>query len=529
MSGKASMSERPEQVDFSDEASIEAYAQRLEGMTFQDVLALGIYSPRARAKEERLAAKGEKDEYGRIGYKGGVGNLIEERYFGYDANSDERPDFPAAGVELKTTCFDMKKGGVPSAGERLSITMIPFDRPVDMEFESSHLWEKSHRILLVFYRRDRKVGKYDQVIKYVTLFTPPEKDLAIIREDFETIIKLVREGRADELSEGLTTYLGAATKGASESKMWVEQYYPRLTVEGTGERRLAKRRVFSFKRQYMDYVLNNYVIPGRAKARRHAKLAMSRGTAELDSGVTSILDKPLGPGETFAGRIEQTVARYIGHTDEDLRKSFGIKLNKSTWVTIARRILGITGNHVEEFRKANISLRVIRVEANGHIKESLSFAPFEFEDLLAEPSWYDSNLFACLDEMKFCFVIFRRKKVGGPFYLDSVRLWNMPEADIEHSARACWERTRAVVREGVALLPRIGKSGKVTYANNLPAQADNEAVHVRPHANRAAYRFADGAEVGNIKRDASRLPDGRWMTKQSFWLNSGYLKAQLLG
>lgn len=35
--------------------------------------------------------------------KGGLGQLVEKFYYGYEPNSSPLPDFPEAGVELKTT------------------------------------------------------------------------------------------------------------------------------------------------------------------------------------------------------------------------------------------------------------------------------------------------------------------------------------------------------------------------------------------------------------------------------------------
>lgn len=150
-------------VDLTDQDSILGYAKHLEGMTFREVLDLDIkpadYNPKT---------------YNSARFKGGMGNLIEERYFGYKSNSDQQPDFAEAGVELKATCYDIRKRDCePSAGERLVLTMIPFDKPIETDLASSHLWAKCSTILLVYYQRDRSVDKYDQQIKYVRLFTPP--------------------------------------------------------------------------------------------------------------------------------------------------------------------------------------------------------------------------------------------------------------------------------------------------------------------------------------------------------------------
>lgn len=533
-------------VDFSDEKSLLSYAEHLEGMSFQDVLDLEILSPKAQKRHDRAMAK--EEAYARAAFKGGVGNLVEERYFAYDANSDDRPDFNEAGVELKTTCFDMvsPKGGVrgskahastgggrevkvPSAGERLSMTMIPLDRDISLEFDSSHFWQKCRRVLLVFYQRDRTADKYDQVIRYVYLFTPPEKDLQIIREDYETIARLVQEGRADELSEGLTTYLGAATKGTSEAKMWVTQHYPRHLENGATEYRKAKRRVFSLKRKYMDYVLNNYVIPAREAARRRADALVGQGAwktaSEYGSGeVNSAIASPLAQGETFEGRLRALVARYVGRSDRELCELFGLSYaseSKSGWATLNRRILGVKGKAVEEFEKAGITARAVRVEEKGNIKEHISLPPFEFLDLMNEKDWESSVLHEQLESQSFFFTVFHKR--DGVYYLRGALLWSMPESDVDGPARECWERARKVIDEGVKI-ETVPWGAGLKRTNNLPKTTENPVLHVRPHSTRAAYLLEDGTRVGDVERDASRLPDGRWMTRQSFWINKGCIE-----
>ena len=52
-----------------------------------------------------------------------------------------------------------------------------------------------------------------------------EKDLEIIRSDYEIIAKKIQDGRAHELSEADTMYLGAATKGATAKKSLQNQFY----------------------------------------------------------------------------------------------------------------------------------------------------------------------------------------------------------------------------------------------------------------------------------------------------------------
>lgn len=178
-------------INLSDPEAIQAHAKKLEGMTFREVLDLGI------------APEGVAREYNSRRYKGGMGTLIEERFFGYKANSDQEADFAEAGVELKATCFDVKKNGEYSAGERLVLTMIPLDGPLEEDFYESHAWAKSSKIMLIYYERNRAIDAYDQRIHYATLFTPSPSDLKIIEDDYKTISSLVKAGRAEELSEDL--------------------------------------------------------------------------------------------------------------------------------------------------------------------------------------------------------------------------------------------------------------------------------------------------------------------------------------
>lgn len=486
-------------TDFSDPSSIERYAANLDGMTFRDILELGI------APEGESAPK----DFGSKKYKGGMGTLIEERYFGYKANSDDRPDFPEAGVELKATCFDVLKDGRKSAGERLVLTMIPYDRPVSLDYDSSHLKTKLSNILLIYYGRDRSVDKYDQRIERAVMVRLPEEDMKIIRADYEKIISYIQDGRADELSEGMTTYLGACTKGATEATMWVDQYYEYFNTDtGEIERRRAKRRAFSLKRSYMDYVLHTYVL----------------GAPRVGESIVQDDGKFIDFESYVTGLIE----RHYGETDRQIAEQYGLEYtgNKAQWTTLVYRMLGIKNNAAEEFVKAGISVRTVRVNNRGHIEQAMSFPPFEFKRLIEE-DWETSPFHACLETNRFFFVVFREDH-DGVLHLDRCLFWAMGENEIEGPAKACWDETRKVIREGVELNPYRDASGKLKVTNNLPGMADNPIVHVRPHTSKAAYRFADGTEIGDIARNAYELPDGRWMTKQSFWFNKGYLE-RILG
>ena len=98
--------------------------------------------------------------------------------------------------------------------------MIGYDRPIELDFETSHVFEKIKILLLVYYLRDKGIeNKLLYPIDFIKLFSPPEEDMKIIKDDYEKIVRKIQNGRAHELSEGDTMYLGACTKGATAKKV----------------------------------------------------------------------------------------------------------------------------------------------------------------------------------------------------------------------------------------------------------------------------------------------------------------------
>lgn len=157
--------------DKSNPKSIEEFAKKLIGHNFEEVISWNI--KRYGAVKDAPYSDNKTDSYSNKKRKGGLGNLLEEVYFGYKLNSDSNADFYEAGVELKVTPYEKNKKGDLRAGERLVLTMISNDAPVEEDFFKSHLWEKCRLILLIYYLRDKTLpSNLMYSIDYVTLFQP---------------------------------------------------------------------------------------------------------------------------------------------------------------------------------------------------------------------------------------------------------------------------------------------------------------------------------------------------------------------
>lgn len=469
--------------------SIERFAAKLENRTFLDVV-----SEKANVSAEAIETYANKYR------KGGLGNLLEEVYFGYKANSKQEADFPKAGVELKATPYEVTKKGELRAGERLVLTMINYDSPIELEFYKSHAWEKMRLILLIYYWRNKQLNiNLLYKIGYVKLFTPPKEDLEIIKKDYDYIVNTIKDGRAHELSEGDTMYLGACTKGATAEKSTVPQYY--------GDNIPARKRAFCFKNSYMTYVLNHYI------AGKTSNNSILKDATELKE-------------KSFEEILNDIVGKYIGKSDKELCEQFGRKYNnnKAQWNDLACKILGIRNEHADEFEKANIKVKTIRIEENNTMHENMSFPPFKFRDLVEE-EYEDSALHDYFEETRLFFFVWKRD--GDVYRVKGCLLWNMPHFDLDVTVRKEWEQYKHIIQCGVQFTKCIDSAGKVSFKNNLPNKSETEIIHVRPHATKAAYRFNNGEEYGNVERDANMLPSGEYMTTQSFWINNNYILKQL--
>lgn len=434
-----------------------------------------------RAQEIIGIPLGTIDKTGRLSTgKGAVGTMIEESWFGYSPNSESEPDFPEAGVELKATPYLRNAHGDIRAKERLVCNIINYMEEYDRTFQTSSFWHKCNIMLLMSYEHFKDKPKTDYRIDKAILFSFPEEDLIIIEQDWERIMDKVRRGLAHEISEGDTLYLAACTKGANAASV---RRQPFSDIP-------AKQRAYSLKSSYMTQILNKFIF----------------GEQE-DEHI--IKDWKQLANHTFEEYLIGKVSPYFGKTQDELKTILGVESTaKNLNELLLAKMLGINGkiSNSEEFKKAGIIPKTIRIQQNGTIKESMSFPKFDFIELSQEESWEESELYNYLAPTKFLFVIYK-ENVNGNLVFERVKFWNMPSADLEEVGRV-WARTVQTIREGVQLYPTANGVG-----NNLPKSTESSVAHVRPH--------------GRDASDKAPLPDGRMMTKQCFWLNSSYVKRQI--
>lgn len=447
--------------DKTSRVSIFNHGKEMIGKSLRDIV--------TDAQANQIAEKAE--EYG-VKRKGQFGNLVEKYIFGIEPNNLPQPDFPEAGIELKSTPLKEHSKSTYAAKERLVFSMIDYMSIVNETWESSSFLRKNRLLLIMFYLYKKELNVLDYNFKFVHLLSLLEdiskEDKRQIQKDWEYIVNKVKRGEAHKISEGDTYYLGACTKGALGSDMCRQPINSSIP---------AKPRAFSLKQKYLNYIIQELL------GHHTEKRAVLKGLEE-----------------TIDEYIHAKFNEYIGFKASEIQQKLNITIErrpKHYYRYLVDKILGIDADKIEELEKADVTLRVIALEKNGKLRESISFPYFDYCKIVKQ-TWEESDLYELLDAKRFLFVIFRKIN-DNDAVLEKIKFWNFPFDDME-KAREVWERTIKLVSQNkFDLFTKI---------------SDNMNIHVRPH--------------GQDSKDTIETPfDKHKEIKRSFWLNAKYIQEQL--
>lgn len=412
--------------------------------------------------------------------KGRLGQMVEEVYFHLANNSRAEADFAKAGMELK--CTPLKKGSKDELQikERLVCNMINYMTVVDEPFEKSHFYTKCQLMLLLFYLHISGADQLDLEFLISLLWRFPAKDMEIIRQDYETIVNKIKAGKANELSEGDTLYLGACRKGQKGD----------AEVESPGGV-TAPKRAFSLKPAYMRTILEMVIKSGK----NHLNMV----NPELSALVSARALKT----KSFEQVVLERFAPLFGKKYQAIAKKFHIDLSnkpKNTFAMLAHAIASSgkssNVNKSEEFVKAGLLLKTIRVQANGRINESMAFENIDYNEVHECDDWFESRLYEMFSS-RFLFVVFREQtKDKGDYVLDKTFFWTMPKEDLD-TAEGYWNNIKECV------------TNNTIDPQHFWRLDDHKKFHVRPKA--------------RVATDMVEAPMGGLVKKYCYWFNNEYI------
>lgn len=448
------------------------------------------YAKKLKGKSLRQVCDSKVIEHSYSG-KGNFGQVLEKFYFGYEPNSMAEADFAQIGMELKSSPLKLLKNNEYRSKERLVLNIINYVNVVNQNFEDSDFFKKNASILLIFYLHNADFDILDYLIKLVEEWSFPSTDLEIIKKDWQTINEKIASGKAHELSEGDTFYLGACTKGANALSVR-KQPFSEIP---------AKQRAYSFKQGYVNHIIAS--IANESKE-TYGKLIPNVQAAKKQT-IEEIVISKFKP--------------FYGKTEEEIVKILNIKINtkaKSFYANLTKAILGIElDKEIEEFEKAEIIVKTVRLKENNLPKEDISFPNFKYEEIVNE-DWEDSD-FKNILEHKFLFVFFQFE--NKKLVLKKVKFWNMPYLDLLE-AKKVWTKTKQIVAKGEIVKEiKTNTNGKKIRSTNFPSKKFNSISHVRPHATNALDTY------DLPKKD--KLTKLNEYTKHCFWLNNTYVKNEI--
>jgi len=442
------------------------------------------YAKKLTGNSLRTSCHASIIEHGYTG-KGNFGQILEKFYFMYEPNSDALPDFAEIGMELKSSPLKKLSNREYRSKERLVLNVINYLEVATQKFETSSFWKKNAHLLLIFYFREEGMDILDYMIKLVDEWTFPSRDLEIIKNDWQIITNKIASGHAHELSEGDTFYLGACTKGGKGGNLR-RQY---------GVDTLAKQRAYSLKQGYVNHII-----------------------ASIANEPTEVYGKIIPDNAPIELTIEEIViakfSRFYNANTDEILAEFNVernKLAKNYFSSITKLILGIAiDKEIEEFAKADIEIKTVRLREDSLPKENISFPAFEYNEIVSH-DWENSEFRETL-ERKFLFVFFQFD--NGKIVLRKAKFWNMPVSDIE-KVKVVWDKTQEVVASG-KIVKEI-KNG-IRYTN-FPKKSENDISHVRPHAVTTDDTYPLPVIDNVTKSDR--------YTKHSFWLNDTYIRDEI--
>ena len=395
--------------------------------------------------------------------KGLLGHVVESGFYKYPINSDSRADFEELDIELKVTGYVKNKNGTLRAKERLVLSKIDFNAIVNETFESSHVLGKCKNMLIIWYEYDKDKEPKDFMITDYQLYDMSQ-DQEIFENDFEIIKGKVLDGKAHELSEGDTSYLGACTKARTSADRTTQPF----------SEILPKPRAYSLKNAYMTGILRENI---------------EKRTITLNSSESHKF-------KTVIDYVNDKLEPYFGKTrleilEEITGKKYSEKIPKNISKMISDELIGKDdelADKSELFSKTNFVIKNLPIQENGKPRERMSFKTISLSDF--DEDWEDSywkNYFEETTLITICYQEINKSK-NGFRVLKEVKQITFDETDLESFEKTYNQIKKAIEEQDINLLP--------TSTNGFK----NQLLEIAPKGIKG-----DDAYINFFKRDKTKV------------------------
>lgn len=460
-----------------------------------------------------------------------AGDVIEQSVFGYERDSKQECDIEIDGVltELKTTGVRIPKSDLGKvtgkvgdaynvylgAKEGISITGVTFEPTIQTNFNTSHFWEKSEHLLIVFY----EYKSYESVpasayadfpiVDYCyNTFSDEEK--AMLCNDWEIVRDYLKDIYAeyddvDKRNEQLVGFTHIL-----RPNLLLIELVPAFKKKSTGSYQKPRYRL---KQTFVDYIVRGHFNKSRANREISLKESFS-SFAELDARCHAISAKYRC--KTFA-QLKEELGIEAGITN----KSFGALCVLKMFDADCKRL-----NQISDFAKAGIIAKTITITPNGSRTEDMKLRHIDFEEWADENlDFQDSDVYSYFCEHSFLCPVFCEydSNDSSKTTFEGFKRFAFDDAFIEHEVKRMWEDSRNLIHEKTLKWEylydkkgnkRKNKSGSYMGSPNFPKSADYKVF------------FRGGADDS---RDEAKteVVNGIRMLPQFFWLKGSYIADKL--
>ena len=487
-----------------------------------------------------------------------AGDVIEQSVFGYERDSKQECDIEIDGVltELKTTGVRVPKSDLAKvegkvgdaynvylgAKEGISITGVTFEPTIQTDFSTSHFWEKSEHLLIVFY----EYKSYEAVpasayadfhiVDYCyNKFSDEER--AKLCNDWEIVrdyLKKVYDEYKNE--EERNQHLVGFTHVLRPNLLLIElvpAFKKREKKEKPGKQQADsyQKPRYRLKQTFVDYIVRGHFDKSRANTEITLKESFS-SFAQLDARCHAISAKY--KGKTFAQLKED-----LGVETEISNKSFGAQCVLKMFGAECKRL-----NQISDFTKAGIIAKTITTTPTGGRTEDMKLRHIDFEEWADKDlDFQDSDVYSYFCEHSFLCPVFcergdmssrkkseskddfeaRIERESAKTTFEGFKRFAFDDEFIENEVKRTWEDSRSLIHQKTLKWEylydkegnmRKNNSGSYMGSPNFPKSADYQVF------------FRGGA---NDSRDEAKIEEvnGIKMLPQFFWLKGSYIADKL--
>lgn len=476
-----------------------------------------------------------------------AGDVIEQSVFGYERDSKQECDIEIDGLltELKTTGVRVPKSDLKNvkgktgetynmylgAKEGISITGVTFEPTIQTDFLTSHFWEKSQRLLIVFYEYKSydvvPASSYAQfpIIDYC-YNTFSEEEQAKLRNDWEIVRDYLQKvyNEYDNFDERYRQLVGFTH--TLRPHLLLIELVPGFKRKSTGSYQKPRYRL---KHTFVDYIVRGHFDKSRVKTEIALKESFY-SFAQLDA------------------KCHALTTRYKGKTLNELKQLLNIQAKTKDIAAIC--VLRMFDadckklNMISDFNKAGIIAKTIKITPKGGRTEDMKLKHIDFEEWSdRDVDFIESEVYTYFCEHSFLCPIFcergdmspkktyetkeayeaRRERESMLTTFEGFKRFSFDEDFLENEVKRTWDDSRNLIHRNELEWEyvydkkgnkRMNSSGAYMGAPNFPKSSEYNVF------------LRGGADV-STEKTRTECVNGIRMLPQFVWLKGSYIANKL--